>query len=58
MIYQLARLLQLAGLVILPVAVMGNVSERISLKDSLYLSAAGMLLFFVGWLLQQGEKPQ
>ncbi|MCC6418026.1 MAG: hypothetical protein IT429_07220 [Gemmataceae bacterium] len=57
MLYHLARLLQLAGLVILPVAVMGNVAdERLSLKESLILSAVGVGVFVVGWLLQQTTK--
>ncbi len=57
MLYHLARLLQLAGLVILPVAVMGNVAdERLSLKESLLLSAVGVGVFVVGWLLQQTTK--
>ena len=55
--YQVARLLQFAGLVILPVAVMGNVAERLSLRDSLILSAAGVGVFMLGWLLQQGANP-
>jgi hypothetical protein len=58
MLYGLARLLQLAGLIILPVAIAGNLAdERLSLKQSLLLSAAGIVVFFVGWLLQQGARP-
>ncbi len=56
MIYTLARLLQLAGLIILPVAVTANVAERMSLKDSLTLSGAGIVVFFLGWLLQKAGK--
>ena len=64
MVYKLARLLQLAALVILPVAISGNIAkgrdgqEILSLKDSLSLSAIGVLLFVIGWLLQQGSKPK
>lgn len=58
MIYGLARLLQLAGLVILPLAVMANVSEQLNLKDSLVLSGTGMILFLTGWLLQQSTKSK
>jgi hypothetical protein len=58
MLYSLARLLQLAGLIILPIAIAGNMAdERLSLKQSLLLSAAGILLFLIGWLLQQGTRP-
>ena len=62
--YKLARLLQLAGLVILPVAISGNIAERgdgepfLSLKDSLSLSTLGVLVFLAGWLLQQGSRPR
>jgi hypothetical protein len=55
--YKLARLLQLAGLIILPVAVAGNVAERITLGQSLALSGLGVLVFFVGWSLQRGGPP-
>jgi hypothetical protein len=59
MIYKLARLLQLIGLIILPIAIMGNVAdERLSLKESLILSGVGMVIFLFGWLLQQGTKPE
>lgn len=64
MLYKLARLLQFAGLVILPIAISGNVAQRsdgepnLSLKDSLSLSAIGVLVFVMGWLLQQGSKPK
>ena len=58
MIYALARLFQLAGLVIVPLAVMGNVSAGLSLKDSLLLSGSGILLFCVGWLLQKVARPR
>jgi hypothetical protein len=57
--YALGRLFQLAGLVLLPVAIAGNLAqERLSLKESLGLSAVGVLIFSVGWLLQQGAKPR
>ena len=57
MLYSVARLLQLAGLIVLPVAIAGNVAEKLSLKDSLLMSGAGAVLFLLGWLLQQSNKP-
>jgi hypothetical protein len=58
-VYGLGRLLQLVGLVLLPIAIAGNVAnERLSLKESLSLSAVGVLVFSVGWLLQQGSRPR
>jgi hypothetical protein len=57
MVYKLGRFLQLVGLILLPVAVSGNVAEKLDLKQSLLLSAVGVTVFFVGWLLQQ-SSPQ
>ena len=49
--------MQLAGLILLPIAISGNVAERIDLRESLSLSAVGILLFIAGWLLQQFGPP-
>jgi len=61
MLYHLGRFLQLVGLIMLPLAVAGNLQPNnpLSLGTSLTLSSIGMLIFFVGWLLQQasGKKP-
>jgi hypothetical protein len=57
MLYRLGRLLQLAGLIILPVAIAGDLAEKLDLKQSLALSAIGIVMFFAGWLMQQGRKP-
>jgi hypothetical protein len=60
MLYKLGRVLQMLGLLILPIAIAGNVArpEEVTLWRSLGLSAAGVLIFFVGWLLQQGARPR
>jgi hypothetical protein len=59
MLYTVARVLQFLGLLILPIAIAGNLAdERLNLKESLELSAAGIIIFAVGWLLQQGAKKQ
>ncbi len=57
MLYTLARLLQFAGLVLLPVAMAGNVAEKLDLRQMLTLAGVGVLLFFLGWLLQQATRP-
>jgi hypothetical protein len=57
MLYKLGRFLQFAGLVILPVAMAGNMAEKLDLKEMLMLATAGILVFAVGWLLQQAGKP-
>lgn len=58
MLYKLGRLLQLVGLVLLPVGIAGNIAreEQIDLKTSLAISGTGVLVFFVGWLLQQASR--
>jgi hypothetical protein len=58
MLYSIARFLQFAGLIILPIAIAGNLADqRLSVPQSLMLSAIGIVVFFVGWLLQQGTRP-
>lgn len=57
MLYKLGRFLQFLGLVILPVAIAGNLAEKMDLKQSLTLSGVGVGVFFLGWLLQQSSKP-
>jgi len=60
MLYKLARFLQLQGLLICPAGIAGNVlrPEEVTLKDSLMIAAGGILVFTVGWLLQQTTKPR
>ena len=59
MLYTVGRMLQLLGLLIVPIAIAGNLAdERLNLKESLELSAAGILVFSVGWLLQQGTRAR
>jgi hypothetical protein len=58
MLYRLGRFMQLAGLILLPIAISGNVAERLDLRESLSLSAVGILVFIAGWLLQQFGSPK
>ena len=59
MVYRAGRFLQLLGLLILPLAIAGNLAnERLSLADSLKMSAVGILVFALGWLLQQAARGQ
>ncbi len=59
MLYRLGRFLQLLGLILLPVAIAGNAArpDVMSLKASLTLSAVGVGVFALGWLLQRNRKP-
>jgi hypothetical protein len=61
--YKIARFLQLAGLIIVPAAISGNLAERggepvLDLKQSLALSTIGCFVFLCGWLLQQYSRPK
>jgi hypothetical protein len=60
MLFKLGRLLQFLGLVLLPIAVAGNMArpEEVTLWRSLGLSAVGIILFTLGWLLQQAVRPK
>jgi hypothetical protein len=60
MLYKFGRVLQLLGLLLLPVAIAGNVAreDQINLKVSLTISAVGVLIFVLGWLLQQSGRPR
>lgn len=60
MLYKLGRLLQLIGLMLLPLAIAGNLApepQGIGLWTSLKMSAGGVLIFGLGyWLQQMGRK--
>jgi hypothetical protein len=59
MLYRLGRFLQLLGLIIVPVALAGNLVElaggafKLDLKEMLLLSALGMVIFMIGLALQR-----
>jgi len=58
MLYRLGRVMQVTGLVMLPIAIVANLApERsVSLGTSLTFSGIGVLIFFLGWLIQQGGR--
>ena len=57
-LYKLGRLLQLIGLVMLPLAIAGNLTPEspLSLWQSLTFSGIGVTVFIVGYLLQQAGR--
>jgi hypothetical protein len=59
-LYKLGRVMQLVGMILLPLAIAGNLSPQntLTLKESLMLSGSGVVVFTVGWLLQQAGKPE
>ncbi len=58
MLYKLGRSLQLVGMILLPLAIAGNLAPQqpMDLRSSLTLSAIGILVFGVGYLLQQASR--
>jgi hypothetical protein len=60
MLYKLGRFLQLLGLILLPLAIAGNLvpePQGLDLRASLSLSTVGVIVFGLGYLLQQmGRK--
>jgi hypothetical protein len=55
-LYRVGRFLQLIGLILLPVAMAGNVSNELDLRQMLSLAGIGIIVFIVGWLLQQAKR--
>jgi hypothetical protein len=60
MLFRLGRTLQLIGLLLLPLAIAGNLSPEntLNLKQSMTLSGIGIGVFVLGYLLQQASRPQ
>lgn len=57
MLYKLGRFLQVVGLVLLPIGIAGNVARpgEFNVWYTLGVSAAGIIAFMLGWLLQQAS---
>ncbi len=58
MLYNLSRVLQFVGLIVLPCAISGNLAEKLTLWQSLSMAAVGVCIFYVGWSLQQTVGPR
>ena len=56
MTYKLGRFLQLVAMIILPAAIAGQMMERLNTKGELILLGIGVLVFYVGWRLQEAGK--
>lgn len=50
--YAIARFLQVAALVILPLSILAQLSQAISLGQMLQFLVVGVCLFTIGYLLQ------
>lgn len=55
MFRKLGRTLQFIGLCICPIGIGGNLArpEDVPIKTSLAIAALGIIVFFLGWLIQQ-----
>lgn len=60
MLYKLGRILQVIGMILLPVAIAGNLApdQPLDLRAFYAVTGVGVLLFTIGWLLQQAGKGQ
>lgn len=58
MIYKFSRLLQLAGLLLLPVGIAGQATENLDMKSFYWISGIGVGVFLLGWLIQQSSRPE
>jgi hypothetical protein len=61
MLYRLGRALQVVGMLILPVAIAGNLAGEpppLNLWASLKLSGVGVVVFIIGYGIQQLGKQQ
>lgn len=50
--YYLGRALQLIGLLILPFGIASELMAKVSLGQSLLIAAGGLLVFYIGVLVQ------
>jgi hypothetical protein len=56
MLYKLGRFLQLLGMLILPAAIAGFETGHFGTKGELILLGIGVLVFFLGWRIQEAGK--
>jgi len=60
LLYKAGRVLQVIGMIVLPVAIAGNLApeQPLDLRQSLTLSGIGVGVFALGYLLQQIGRPK
>lgn len=56
MLYKLGRVLQLVGMLLLPAAIAGTETGHFGTKAELILLGVGVLVFFLGWRMQEAGK--
>jgi hypothetical protein len=59
MLFKFGRFCQILGLIILPIAIAGNLHDErsMTLWRSLGVSLVGIVIFTAGWLIQQWSRP-
>jgi hypothetical protein len=63
MLYRVGRLLQFLGLMLVPIALAGNLAElagapvRLDLKQMLLLAGLGIVVFYLGRVIQHKAGP-
>jgi hypothetical protein len=50
--HRAGRFLQMVGLCILPFGIVSNLVDKVGLGQSLMIACGGMLVFYVGYVLQ------
>jgi hypothetical protein len=50
--YRIGRLLQVVGMIILPFGIASELVGKVALGQSLLIAAAGILVFYVGYVIQ------
>ena len=50
--YRIGRLLQVIGMIILPFGIASELVGKVGLGQSLLIAGAGMLVFYVGYVVQ------
>ncbi len=58
MLYSIGRFLQLVGMLILPIAMAGEIAESHGLGPMLQWAVVGIVVFGIGWTMQyySGKK--
>jgi hypothetical protein len=58
MLYKVGRMLQFVGLLILPIAMAGEIAESYSLGRMLVWASVGIGIFTIGWWLQRASGKE
>ena len=56
MTYKLGRFFQVVAMIILPAAIAGQMMGRLNTKGELILLGVGVLVFYIGWRLQEAGR--